>query len=386
MNIHEFQAKKIFSEFGVPVPLGMVARAPEAAGKAYRSLGRGLCLVKAQVHAGGRGKAGGIKMVHSAEEAQSAAARLLGTRLVTPQTGAEGRPVRQVLIQKGSDIERELYVGITLDRAQGCPVMIASTEGGMEIEEVAARTPERIYKEPVDVNRGLEAFRARRLVFQLGLGDRLQEAVGILQGLARIFLECDASLLEVNPWAVTQDGKLLALDGKINFDESALGRHPKLAKLRDLYQELPAEAQAHKAGLSYVGLDGSVGCMVNGAGLAMATMDLIKLHGGWPANFLDVGGGATPEQVTEAFRIILKDKNVKAILVNIFGGIVKCDLIAQGILQATERVKPKVPLVVRLEGTNVEEGRRLLAESRLSIIPASDLNEAAKLAVDASGK
>ncbi len=394
MKIHEYQAKQIFRQAGVPVPDGRVARTAEEAAEAFKQLGGSVAVVKAQIHAGGRGKGTikecpeqhGVQLVRSAEEAAEVAGRLLGQHLVTVQTGPEGQVVRQVLVEAGCDIRRELYLGIVVDRAAASPVMMVSSEGGMDIEEVAARTPEKIFHEPFDVDAGLFSYQARKLAVLLGLsGASIQSADRLMRGLARVFLDNDCSLVEVNPLVVTGDGSLLALDAKVNFDDNALFRHKELAELRDPNEEDPYEARAAKAGLSYVKLDGNIGCLVNGAGLAMATMDLIKLHGGNPANFLDVGGGANVEQVTEAFRILLDDKNVRAVLVNIFGGIMRCTTIASAIVEAYETVGFNVPLVVRLEGTEVEQGRRILAESNLEIITASDMTDAAKKVVAAAG-
>jgi succinyl-CoA synthetase beta subunit len=393
MKIHEFQAKEILRKAGVAVPRGVVARTPEEAALGFRQLGGALAVVKAQIHAGGRGKGTiktnpqqrGVQLVRSAEEAAGVALNLLGKELVTLQTGSEGRVVRQVLVEEGCDIARELYLGIVVDRAAMAPVLIASTEGGMAIEEVAAKTPEKILKEPFDATGGLAAYQARKIARKLGLaGNSLRSAEKFMRGLCKLFLDGDCSLVEINPLVVTGAGELLALDAKISFDDNALFRHQDLAELRDLCEEEPAEVRAADAGLSYVKLEGNIGCLVNGAGLAMSTMDLIKLHGGEPANFLDVGGGANEQQVTEAFRILLDDKNVRAVLVNIFGGIMRCTTIANALVSAYKTVGFNVPLVVRLEGTEVAEGRRILAESGVNIIAAEGLTDAAKKVVAAA--
>ncbi len=393
MKIHEYQAKEILRRAGVPVPLGVVAHSPEEAAAAFDQLGGPLAVVKAQIHAGGRGKGTiqsrpsqrGVQLVKSAAEAAQVAGNLLGQSLVTIQTGAAGQTVRQVLVEAGCDIARELYLGIVVDRAVARPVLMASSAGGVNIEEVAAHTPELIFKEPFHPAEGLQPYQVRKLAQKLGLsGASARAADGFMRGLCRVFVDCDSSLAEINPLVVTGAGQLMALDAKLTFDDNALFRHPDLAGLRDLAEEEPAEVRAGKAGLSYVKLEGNIGCLVNGAGLAMSTMDLIKLHGGEPANFLDVGGGANVEQVTEAFRILLSDKNVKAVLVNIFGGIMRCTTIASAILEAYQTVGFNVPLVVRLEGTEVEQGRGLLAASPLDIIAATDLTDAARKVVAAA--
>ncbi|MFO0897166.1 MAG: ADP-forming succinate--CoA ligase subunit beta [Pirellulales bacterium] len=393
MKIHEFQAKELLRKFGVAVPGGKVARSPEEAAEAFNQLGGKLAVVKAQIHAGGRGKGTvkgntsqrGVQLVKSAEEAATVARHLLGHELVTLQTGPEGQTVRQVLVEQGCDIARELYLGIVVDRAAAGPVLMASAEGGMNIEEVAAHTPEKIFREKFDPDRGLQSFQVRKLGAQLGLsGASLKSADGFMKSLCKLFVQADCSLLEINPLVVTGAGELLALDAKITFDDNALFRHKDYADWRDLSEEQPSEVRAAKSGLSYVKLDGNIGCLVNGAGLAMSTMDLIKLHGGEPANFLDVGGGANVDQVTEAFRILLDDKNTKAVLVNIFGGIMRCTTIAGAILEAYKSVGFSVPLVVRLEGTEVQEGRKMLAESGLKIISAEGLTDAAKKVVAAA--
>jgi succinyl-CoA synthetase beta subunit len=393
MKIHEFQAKEILRKAGVAVPRSMVARKPEEAATAFRELGGKIAVVKAQIHAGGRGKGTiksnpkqrGVQLVKSADEAATVAKNLLGNVLVTLQTGPEGRVVQQILVEEGCDIARELYLGIVIDRAVAAPVLIASQEGGMAIEEVAAKTPEKIFKEKFDPTTGLAPFQARKIARKLDLaGDSLRSAEKFMRGLCRVFLDCDCSLAEINPLVVTGKGEMLALDAKMNFDDNALFRHKDLAGLRDLGEEEPAEVRAADAGLSYVKLDGNIGCLVNGAGLAMSTMDLIKLHGGEPANFLDVGGGANEQQVTEAFRILLDDKNVHAVLVNIFGGIMRCTTIANAIVAAYKTVGFNVPLVVRLEGTEVDQGRRILAESGVDINTAEGLTDAAKKVVSAA--
>ncbi len=386
MNLHEYQAKQLFAEFDIPVSDGRVVTDPEAAAAAARELGGALWVVKAQVHAGGRGKGGGVKLVKSSEEAAEETRAMLGTRLVTPQTDDEGLPVNQVYIEKGSDIERELYLSVLVDRASERVVFMASPEGGVDIEEVAEKTPEKIFQVAVHPAAGLQPFQARQLAFGLGLEkSQLGSFTRICMGLYRMFEETDTSLIEINPLIVSDEGELKALDAKVNLDDNALYRRKRLADMRDTSQEDEVEVRASEHDLNYVSLDGNIGCMVNGAGLAMATMDVIKLSGGQPANFLDVGGGATAERVTEAFKIILTNEGVEAILVNIFGGIVRCDLIAEGIIQAVKEVGVEVPVVVRLEGTNVEKGKELLAGSGLDIIPADDLTDGAQKAVKAVG-
>ncbi|WP_297527665.1 ADP-forming succinate--CoA ligase subunit beta [Thiohalobacter sp.] len=385
MNLHEYQAKRLFAEYGIPVPAGDVARSTDEAVSVARSLGGGRWVLKAQVHAGGRGKAGGVRLVEDLETLDRVAGELLGSRLVTPQTGADGLPVEALLVEQPQDIVRELYVSVLVDRARERLTVMTSAAGGMDIEAVAAETPEAILTEAVDPVAGLQPYQCRKLGFRLGLNAAQVGAFSrILLALVRLFQEQDCSLVEINPLIVTGDDVLLALDAKINLDDNALYRHKALAELRDPLQEEPRERQAREHGLNYVTLDGNIACMVNGAGLAMATMDLIKLHGGEPANFLDVGGGATAEKVAEAFKLILSDTKVRAILVNIFGGIVRCDLIAEGIIQAVREVDVSLPVVVRLEGTNVESGRRLLGESGLDLIPVDDLTEAARTAVAAA--
>ena len=385
MNIHEYQAKEILRRFGVPVADGAVAFTPEEAEKIARSLKTNVIGVKAQIHAGGRGKAGGIKIVKTPQEAAKAARELIGKVLVTHQTGPQGKKVRKVLVEAGSHPKREMYLSILIDRAVDRPSFLASTEGGVDIEAVAATTPEKILKEPVDPAIGVQPYQARKLAYALGLGgDHLQAAVNLILGVYRAFIETDASLIEINPLIIDQRDRVMALDVKMNFDDNALFRHQDIAAMRDLDEEDPREVEASKFGLNYIGLNGNIACMVNGAGLAMATMDIIKYYGGSPANFLDVGGGANTEQVTEAFKILCADKNVRGILVNIFGGIMKCDVIANGILTAVKQVNVRVPLVVRLEGTNVELGKQILKKSGLAIIPADSMADAAQKIVQAA--
>jgi len=383
MNIHEFQAKALFREYGIPVPEGEVARTVDGIVRIAKDLGGDRWVVKAQVHAGGRGKAGGVKVVDSLEQVEHEAEKLLGSQLVTGQSGPSGQPVDQILLEMPTDIDRELYLGMLVDRAQERVVIMASAAGGMDIEEVAREHPEKLYTLYIDPVVGLQAYQCRQVIFALGLAEHAKAMTGIMQSLYRLFIEKDVSLVEINPLVVNPQG-LMAIDAKINFDENALYRHKHKSSLRDIRQEDEKEAQAHAHGLSYVSLDGDIACMVNGAGLAMATMDMIKHFGAEPANFLDVGGGTTAEKVAEAFKIILSDSKVKAILVNIFGGIVRCDLIAEGIIKAVKEVSISVPVVVRLEGTNVEQGQKLLAESDLSIIAAVDLDDAARKAVAAA--
>ncbi|MBX5460017.1 MAG: ADP-forming succinate--CoA ligase subunit beta [Steroidobacteraceae bacterium] len=387
MNLHEYQAKDVFRSYGIPVPPGRVAASAEEAVAAAEALGGSVWVVKAQVHAGGRGKAGGVKVVRDVDAVRSAAQGMLGQRLVTKQTGAEGLPIERVYVESGSQIEREIYLSLTLNRERGRIAVIASAAGGMDIEEVAAHTPEKILTVNVDPAAGLQPYQCRKLAFGLGLtGKQIAEFQSILMGLYRLYLEKDASLVEVNPLIVTSEGKLVALDAKINIDANALFRQPELAALRDPSQEDPMERRASEHDLNYVSLDGDIACMVNGAGLAMATMDLIKLHGGQPANFLDVGGGATSERVTVAFELILSNPKVRAILVNIFGGIVRCDIIAEGIITAVQKVGVQVPVVVRLEGTNAPKAREMLAGSGLTITAAADLTDAARTVVAAAAK
>jgi len=382
MNLHEYQAKDVFRSYGIPVPAGKVAASPEEAVEAARALGGSAWVVKAQVHAGGRGKAGGVKLARELETVRTAAERMLGKALVTQQTGPEGLPVERVYVESGSEIARELYLSLTLNRERGRLALIASAAGGMDIEEVAHRTPEKILAATVHPAAGLAPHQARELAFGLGLsGAQIAQFQSLAAALYRLYLEKDLSLVEINPLIVTAEGALVALDAKINVDDSALFRHPELAQLRDASQEDPMERRAAEHDLNYVSLDGNIACMVNGAGLAMATMDLIKLHGGQPANFLDVGGGATSERVTVAFELILSNSRVRAVLVNIFGGIVRCDLIAEGIINAVQKVRVRVPVVVRLEGTNADKAREMLAQSGLKITPASDLTDAARKVV-----
>ncbi|GIK35075.1 MAG: succinate--CoA ligase [ADP-forming] subunit beta [Gammaproteobacteria bacterium] len=387
MNLHEYQAKQLFSRYRIPVTRGEVAATPAQASAAADRLGGGLWVVKAQVHAGGRGKAGGVKLARSAEEVRAAAAGMIGSRLKTKQTGAAGLPVNLVFVEVGSKIERELYLSLLVDRNRQRISFLASAAGGMDIEEVAAQTPEKILTTAVHPAAGLQAYQVRQMGYGLGLNnEQIKQFIDICQKLYRLFCDCDASLIEINPLIVTGDGNLLALDAKINIEDNALFRRAELQAMRDPSQEDEMERRAAEHDLNYVSLDGNIACMVNGAGLAMATMDLIKLHGGEPANFLDVGGGATPERVAAAFKLILSNPAVRAILVNIFGGIVRCDLIAEGIIQAVREVSVKVPVVVRLEGTNVEQGRKLLAQSGLDITAAADLTDAARKVVAAAGK
>ncbi len=390
MKIHEYQAKQLFKAVGIPVPEGIVIKSAEEAASAYKQLGGDLAVVKSQIHAGGRGKGtfkefpeqNGVVLCRSAEEAQENAARMLGQTLVTIQTGEEGKQVNTIYVEEGCDIARELYLGIVVDREVGGPVLIMSSEGGMEIEEVAHNTPEKILSEPFDIADGLPVEAVHRMAKALDFDDTtIKSAEAFLPVLCKFFIDNDCSMTEINPLVVTGSGELLALDAKVSFDENASFRHKDLDELRDLSEEEPAEIRAGEAGLSYVKLDGNIGCLVNGAGLAMSTMDLIKLHGGEPANFLDVGGGANVDQVTEAFRIILADKNVKAVLVNIFGGIMKCDTIVEALLFAYDKVGFTVPLVVRLEGTNVDAARKMLADSGKEIATATDLTDAAKKVV-----
>ncbi len=393
MKIHEFQAKQILREAGVAVLRGQVARTAEEAAQAFASLGKPVAVVKAQIHAGGRGKGTvlgdsaqrGVQLVRSADEAREVASRLLGKKLVTIQTGPEGQTVRQVLVEEGCNIARELYVGVVLDRSAAMPVLMVSSEGGVEIEKVAAETPEKILKEHFHPNVGLHSYQVRKLCAALGLpAASVASAERFLQGLCRVFYQFDCSLAEINPLVLTADGELVALDAKITFDDNALFRHPDVVAFRDVSEEEPSEMRAAEAGLSYVKLHGNIGCLVNGAGLAMSTMDMIKLHGGEPANFLDVGGGADTKQVTEAFRILLSDPNVKAVLVNIFGGIMRCTTIAAALIESYKTVGFNVPLVVRLEGTEVAEGKRILAESGVDILTADGMTDAAQKVVAAA--
>ncbi len=385
MNLHEYQSKRLFADYGIPVPRGIPAKSPNAAVNAAKELGGELWVVKAQVHAGGRGKAGGVKLARTRDDVHQFAEDMLDTRLVTHQSGPEGLPVNVVYVESGSDIERELYLSMLVDRDVSRVAFIASAAGGMDIEQVAAENPEQIFTISVAPDAGLQDYQARQLAFGLQLDNRQMRQFGdLIKRLYRLYLETDASLIEVNPLIVTKGGDVIALDAKINIDSNALYRQPKLVELRDITQEDDKEREAAAHDLNYVSLEGDIACMVNGAGLAMATMDLIKLHGGEPANFLDVGGGATKERVAEAFKLILSNKNVAAILVNIFGGIVRCDLIAEGIINAVKEVGVSVPVVVRLEGTNVDKGRELLATSGLDIIAAEDLTDAAQKVVAAA--
>ena len=392
MNIHEYQAKELLQKFDVATTRGRVAATLDEAEQIARELGDIDIVVKAQIHAGGRGKGsfkngfkGGVHVRKTPDEVRDVAAKMLGQILVTHQTGPAGRLVNKVLVAESADIAREIYFAVLLDRATAAPLIVASTEGGVEIEAVAAKSPEKIIREPIDPLAGLQPYQARKLASQLGFeSSQLKNASKLFEGLYRTFIAYDCSMVEVNPLVVTNKGEVLALDAKFNFDDNALYRHPEIAAMRDVAEEDPREVEASKHGLNYIGLDGNIACLVNGAGLAMATMDIIKFYGGEPANFLDVGGGATEEQVTEAFKILIADKKVKAILVNIFGGIMKCDVIAQGIIDAAKTVKLSVPLVVRLEGTNVERGKQLLKESGLALIAADDLADAAQKVVRAA--
>jgi len=381
MKIHEYQAKALLREFGVPVPNGDVATTPAAAKAVATRLG-GRVVVKAQVHAGGRGKAGGIKLADDPETAERAARQILGMRLKTPQTPPEGIEVRSVLVEEASAVARELYLSITLDRARATHVVMASAAGGMDIEEVAARTPEKIIREWAHPALGVQDYQARHLAYGLGLtGDQFKQAIPLIRGLFALYLARDCSLVEINPLVVTADGRVLALDAKLNFDDNALWRHKDILALRDVNEEDPLDVEASKYSLNYIKLDGNVGCMVNGAGLAMATMDIVKLAGGEPANFLDVGGGASPEQIEHAFRILSSDPSVRAVFINVFGGILRCDRLAEGVIAAVRKLGLRLPVVVRMEGTNVELGKRMLAESGLALTTADDMGDGAKKAV-----
>jgi succinyl-CoA synthetase beta subunit len=393
MNIHEYQAKSLLKKYGVRVPEGRLVeegsdiggRAEKAAQDLAKERGNSVWVVKAQIHAGGRGKAGGVKVCKDVAAVKAAAQEIIGKTLVTPQTGAHGKKVHKVWIEEGSDIARELYLGVVMDRAVSQITMMASTEGGMEIEEVAAKHPEKIIKVTIDPTTGYQPFHGRKIAKALGLtADQTKEAVKFFGGVYKCFLNEDCSLVEINPLILTKKGEIAALDAKFNFDDNALFRHPDVVAMRDLAEENPQDVEASKYELAYIALEGNIGCLVNGAGLAMATMDIIKLHGGEPANFLDVGGGASKEKVAHAFKIILKDPAVKAILVNIFGGIMKCDIIAEGVIAAARELQLQVPLVVRLEGTNVDLGKEILAKSGLKITPANDLTDAAKKVVAAA--
>jgi succinyl-CoA synthetase beta subunit len=390
MNIHEFQAKALFSQFGVPVPRGKEIKNPKAAAKWAAQLNSPVYVVKAQIHAGGRGKAGGVKITKNQAEVPGLAQELIGKKLVTHQTGPKGRKVRRLLIEEGAGIAKELYLSLLVDRDSGWPVFIASTEGGMEIEEVAAHTPEKIIKELIDPAVGFQGYNGRNVAFGIGLNSMepavLNPFVQMLGNLYRLFMDKNAAMVEINPLVITTDKKLIALDGKVSFDDNGLFKHADVQAMRDLHEEEPLEIEATANNLNYVKLDGNIGCMVNGAGLAMATMDVIKLAGSEPANFLDVGGGATKETVAAGFRILLKDKNVKGIFINIFGGIVRCERIAHGVIEAAKEVQINVPLVVRLQGTNAEEGRTLLKESGMKLDVANDLWEAAQKIVAMTGK
>ena len=387
MKIHEYQGKELLRKFNVAVPRGLVARSPEEAYHAAKELGTDVVVVKAQIHAGGRGKGGGVKLAKSADEARDIARQMLGMKLVTHQTGPEGREVRVLLVEEGLPIDREFYLGVVLDRTTGRPVFMASAAGGMDIEEVAAHTPEKILKETVNPAVGFRSFQARKLAFGIGLpADLVNQAVKFMQALYHAYEQMDASLLEINPFLLTKDKRLIALDAKVNFDDNALYRHQDFYALRDLNEEEPLEIEASKFDLNYIKLDGNIACMVNGAGLAMATMDIIKLAGGEPANFLDVGGGASQERVEAAFRILLADENVRAVLINIFGGIVRCDMVARGVVGAAHNLNVRVPVVVRLEGTNVEEGQRVIRESGLNFTVASGMKDAAEKVVALAGQ
>jgi succinyl-CoA synthetase beta subunit len=387
MKIHEYQAKELLSKYGVNVPRGIVARSPEEAYHAAKELGTDVVVVKAQIHAGGRGKGGGVKLAKSADEARDLASKMLGMNLVTHQTGPEGREVRVLLVEEGLPIDKEFYLGIVLDRATGRLVFMASSAGGMDIEEVAASTPELILKETIDPSVGFRPFQARKLAFGLGLPAQLvNQAAKFMQALYNAYEQTDASLVEINPFLLTKDGRLFALDAKITFDDNAMFRHADFQNLRDLNEEEPLEIEASKYDLNYIRLDGNIACMVNGAGLAMATMDIIKLAGGEPANFLDVGGGASQERVEAAFRILLADPNVRAVLINIFGGIVRTDMVARGVIEAAKSIGVRVPIVVRLEGTNVEEGRRLISESSMNFTVANGMKDAAEKVVSLAGR
>jgi succinyl-CoA synthetase beta subunit len=386
MKIHEYQGKELLRKFGVPVPRGIVARSPEEAYHAAKELATDVVVVKAQIHAGGRGKGGGVKLAKSADEAREIARQMLGMKLVTHQTGPEGREVRVLLVEEGLPIDKEFYLGIVLDRTTGRPVFMASAAGGMDIEEVAAHTPEQIFKETINPAVGFRPFQARKLAFKLGLpAELVGQAAKFMQALYNANEQMDASLMEINPFLLTKDKRLIALDAKVNFDDNSLYRHQEFMNLRDLNEEEPLEIEASKFDLNYIKLDGNIACMVNGAGLAMATMDIIKLAGGEPANFLDVGGGASQERVEAAFRILLADENVRAVLINIFGGIVRCDMVANGVVGAAKNLGVRVPVVVRLEGTNVEEGQRVIKESGLNFTVANGMKDAAEKVVSLAG-
>jgi|TARA_B110000263_G_scaffold86411_1_gene75446 succinyl-CoA synthetase beta subunit len=386
MNIHEYQAKGLFAQYDVKTLRGIVASNPTEAAEACKELGGSIWVVKAQVHAGGRGKGGGIILCRSPDEVYEAAGKLIGSKLITPQTTAEGVEVRKIYVEEGCNISRELYLGIVLDRERDLPVIMASTEGGVEIEEVANKNPEKILKVHIDPITGLGDWQARKIAFGLGLeGNQIKYCVKFMKSLYNLFVNLDCSIVEINPLVVSSDDEIIALDAKINFDSSGLFRHNEVEKLRDVSEEEPLETRANKVGLNYIKLNGEIGCMVNGAGLAMATMDIIKLHGGEPANFLDVGGGADSKQVAEGFKVILSDPEVKAIFVNIFGGIMRCDFIAEGIITAAKEINMSVPLIVRLAGTNVELGKQMLSDSGLDLIAADDMNDGAIKAINSIG-
>jgi succinyl-CoA synthetase beta subunit len=385
MKIHEYQGKELLKNYGVPVPRGIVATTPEEAEAAAQELGTDIVVVKAQIHAGGRGKGGGVKLAKSPEEAKQIASEMLGMQLITHQTGPEGREVKTLLIEEGLPIDKEFYLGITLDRASGRDVFMASSAGGMDIEKVAEETPEMILKETIDPSVGLRGFQARKLAFGLGIpAELVNQAAKFMLSLYDAYVKMDATIVEINPFLLTKDNRLIALDAKVNFDSNAMFRHKNYAEMRDLNEEEPLEIEASKSDLNYIKLDGNIGCMVNGAGLAMATMDIIKLAGGEPANFLDVGGGASQERVEDAFRILLADDNVKAVLVNIFGGIVRTDMVARGVVAAGKNLGVSIPIVVRLEGTNVEEGNRVIADSGMNFIVANGMKDAAEKVVSAA--
>lgn len=385
MNLHEYQAKELFADFGVPIPRGIKATSVREAIAAAKELGGSVAVVKAQVHAGGRGKGGGVKLARSLDEVEQFASAMLGSKLVTKQTGPKGLPIHALLIEEGLDIANELYLSVLVDRGSRRVTFMASSEGGMDIEEVAEKTPDKILTEHIEPVAGLQPYQCRKIGFGMGLSKaEVGKLSKVMSALYKLFVTNDASLIEINPLIITRAGEILALDGKINLEDNALYRHKHLAEWRDSTQEDEREEQAHQIGLNYVALDGNIGCMVNGAGLAMATMDIVKLHGGEPANFLDVGGGATAERVAKAFKLILSGENIRAILVNIFGGIVRCDLIAEGVIAAVKEVGLAIPVVVRLQGTNVEAGRKMLAESGMNITPADDLTDAAKKVVAAA--
>ncbi len=385
MKIHEYQGKALLKEYGVPVPRGIVARTADEAEAAAKELGTDIVVVKAQIHAGGRGKGGGVKLAKSPAEAKQIAAEMIGMQLITHQTGPEGQEVKTLLIEEGMPIDKEFYLGVTLDRVSGRNTFMASSAGGMDIEKVAEETPELILKETIDPSVGMRPFQARKLAFGLGIpADLVNQAAKFMLSLYEAFEKMDASIVEINPFLLTKDNRLIALDAKVNFDDNAMFRHKDYAELRDLNEEEPLEIEASKYDLNYIKLDGNIGCMVNGAGLAMATMDIIKLAGGEPANFLDVGGGASQERVEQAFKILLADQNVKAVLINIFGGIVRCDMVASGVVAAAKNLGVSIPIVARLEGTNVEAGREILSNSGIGIIPATGMNDAAEKVVAAA--